>query len=1331
MMRTLPLVGFVWAITIASAQNCPEVILPPGCQSLADFAGGSANDPTKDLKIGSCVHVPSGSYFFRYVNVVQGGWLFFDDPSSAQSTAFNAKSILVEEGGKVQAGAYCRPFGQNGGKLAIGLWGDDPTSQGTIPNPTDKGIQCQSGLGTTGCYNDQRVGRICEVAPGGDLSDPCNADRPASGFKDNELFEGYANLPIDPNFFGYKVLGVSYGGSLKLFGKKGVLAADFLNPNAPMASCPVPPVPMQNNVQAWASLSGNSWAVLNSSAASNQPNLTLDRPVDWAAGDQIVVATTDWNASHSELATVSQNSAGNLVLSVNLQFPHQGQTMPVRAGNSGNPNTEIDLRGAVGLLSRSITIRSLGATADASFPAASACGSDVPGCYFGGHLIARQGFAQFQLQGVELYQLGQGGRMGHYPIHFHMAKATNYNPYPVDLTQPKAPLGNAFVKDSSIWESNARFITVHATHDVTLARNVGYLSLGHAFYLEDGTEINNLLCQNLGVTARPSTLEYFSAQPATAPTHRRIPPILAEVRHSGNDVRPFRGSDGLFPSMFWIMNAYNEFVGNKAVGVGGFGTCYWLFSPTITGLSAGLHWSRMGPMQQTHSPLDYANFQPGGRQPPLKRFRGNSCSTAGYGLSTQIDYQTVPPSGVLGGTPVANPYAAQVAAMAPLVEDNFLPMNFVPSGNLDPICAPSNHAADNSAGCSTTIIDRFTTSFNWAETNFGSVWLRPGNFLFLNSAITDQLYGGLVFVTGGSPEQALPRNLMIAKNSVFAGSSRQPNDLFGSRTGPSMDPNQCNGEYCAFPADGTILYMGAFQPKRLLSIYDGPFFSDGNVFQGTESFTCNPWDGGASCGIYKDTNQPLCGTPNGQNPNQADPSCVIPSTNNPAECGVTDRPKMLVIDAAIGWKQPNGFYYPPTFAFRNSNFVGATERHNVMDQYRTYVKAVVPGGMNICAPLRDPTNFGGVTPIDFTTILNDLDGTLNGVVPSQGASLRSNGISRNYFHKAPNQAPQCSSFGTDTAPFEMVTSVAARLSGAPTATTSVDFTWMGQLPMVPIYRQLKTADAADACPSNPAICNGANLGCPRGSFMMGASNGQAPALTTNHGVYFIDTSTTESASCIDRQSYQISSFEANKSYVLYHLFATSATSVTYQLYVGENFVPATNAQWVRVQVHKGNLNMEVDPSTVALGQVRFGAKDGLPPGILQATLDNATVAEEYQFSAVPAGVQCQPRDICSPQNGKCVLASAFPEAGLSSVVGDVCNFWATRTTGMQADGVFLSDCPTNGCIGLAFTIPAGFAANTGYAASGGAGLVNPYPSTAPWNVGLKSVDARCAVPGSR
>ncbi|NJN46084.1 MAG: hypothetical protein HC808_05935 [Candidatus Competibacteraceae bacterium] len=72
--------------------------------------------------------------------------------------------------------------------------------------------------------------------------------------------------------------------------------------------------------------------------------------------------------------------------------------------------------------------------------------------------MIRQGVAKAQIQGVEFYQLGQGGRMGRYPIHFHMTRKT-----PPDT----------YVKDSSIHDSMTRWITLHGTQDVLLARKCG------------------------------------------------------------------------------------------------------------------------------------------------------------------------------------------------------------------------------------------------------------------------------------------------------------------------------------------------------------------------------------------------------------------------------------------------------------------------------------------------------------------------------------------------------------------------------------------------------------------------------------------------------------------------------------------------------------------------------------------------------------------------------------------------------------------------------------------------------------------------------------------
>ena len=75
------------------------------------------------------------------------------------------------------------------------------------------------------------------------------------------------------------------------------------------------------------------------------------------------------------------------------------------------------------------------------------------------------------------------------------------------------------MRDSSINESMTRWIVLHGTQNVELERNVGYKSIGHGFYLEDGTEINNTLTANLGVFARAAVNNVQNL--------RQVPGILA------------------------------------------------------------------------------------------------------------------------------------------------------------------------------------------------------------------------------------------------------------------------------------------------------------------------------------------------------------------------------------------------------------------------------------------------------------------------------------------------------------------------------------------------------------------------------------------------------------------------------------------------------------------------------------------------------------------------------------------------------------------------------------------------------------------------------------
>ena len=59
----------------------------------------------------------------------------------------------------------------------------------------------------------------------------------------------------------------------------------------------------------------------------------------------------------------------------------------------------------------------------------------------------------------------------------------------------------ASVVGASIWDSGNRWITIHGTNRLVVRDCVGYGSVGHGFFLEDGTEVENILDGNLAVQA--------------------------------------------------------------------------------------------------------------------------------------------------------------------------------------------------------------------------------------------------------------------------------------------------------------------------------------------------------------------------------------------------------------------------------------------------------------------------------------------------------------------------------------------------------------------------------------------------------------------------------------------------------------------------------------------------------------------------------------------------------------------------------------------------------------------------------------------------------------
>ncbi len=96
-------------------------------------------------------------------------------------------------------------------------------------------------------------------------------------------------------------------------------------------------------------------------------------------------------------------------------------------------------------------------------------------------MVNKGGFAA--IDSVEFYRMGQAGIMARYPFHWHVVG--------------DAP--GQFIKNSSVHASFQRCITIHKTNKTLVENNVCYDFLGHGFFLEDGTEIDNVLRGNIGI----------------------------------------------------------------------------------------------------------------------------------------------------------------------------------------------------------------------------------------------------------------------------------------------------------------------------------------------------------------------------------------------------------------------------------------------------------------------------------------------------------------------------------------------------------------------------------------------------------------------------------------------------------------------------------------------------------------------------------------------------------------------------------------------------------------------------------------------------------------
>ena len=818
-------------------------------------------------------------FVFHNVNVINGGRLVFQE---GKPIDFWAESILIENHGALTAVSTNAILGYDS-RLTIHLWGA----------PNDYGIECQTkedpakNIGPCGIPLD-----VWDANPIMAHNLAMDMPPPPTYPKNAECksVPGYsAELPGDDCFyryevqdardkkdnkkayFGHKVLALSFGGTLRMAGAKG---STFTSP----FNC----VPTDPKNECNPAFTGKSWGRLTTTLVgqNGEKKFTLDRVVDWKSGDKVVITPTDYLPSHSEVVTLASdattsNGVSTITVKSEIRYPHWGattplpDTMPASVGPQNDPNVPnikraVDTRAAVGLLTHDIQVVSAGnlpdpyTTAD-TFP-------PTPKNYFGGHTIVRQGFESYQMQGVEFYRLGQGGQKGRYPVHFHMARKT---PQPeISVRSNPGPLN--YLKDCSIWDSMTRWVTVHATEGMYIARNVGYESIGHGFYLEDATEVNNKFYANLGIQAQAAI------QDATY-NPRQVPGILADNSPStpptrNGDYMPYR-SDYNHPTIFWITNGWNDFEYNMAAGAATCGACYWWLPAANSGPSQYQTWDGYASQQiVVDKPTNYNRAG----LAPLKTFVGNSCVASM--TSFQVNGQT---ADCLGVKPDGSANLSAVKSSAPpgpdgtrLPEQPFQLYYPVLSEVHNPTlcttadCTPSKNPScdqgyDSHGNCAITHLDHYTTSFNFAQTNFSAVWIRKGWDLVTNSAITDVLQGGLNFVTGGgyTRSDVGQGEWQLARNTVFIGHTQtsvadDPNaNPFASDVGPfnSNSQLQCDNakgashDHCEYAAGGMSYNLPDFPAQKLFNIYDGPAHQVRNAYMNITMSTiadCNPSSSG-------------------------------------------------------------------------------------------------------------------------------------------------------------------------------------------------------------------------------------------------------------------------------------------------------------------------------------------------------------------------------------------------------------------------------------------------------------------------------------------------------
>lgn len=242
-----------------------------------------------------------------------------------------------------------------------------------------------------------------------------------------------------------------------------------------------------------------TWVKLGADARKGDSTVTLAEPATgWRVGDKVIVTGTK-DPDERDGVAFTEEAAIRAIDGPRVTVDH-----PLGHDHAGGG----EYRGEVANLSRNVVVES----ADLAHR---------------GHTMYHRNSAG-SISYAEFRHLGKEGVLGRYAIHFHLVGNT---------------MRGSSVVGASIWDSGNRWVTVHGTNYLVVRDCVGYKSVGHGFFLEDGTEVYNVFDRNLAVQAK------------------RGKPLPKQVL-------PFDRNEG---AGFWWANSLNTFTRNVACENGRYG----------------------------------------------------------------------------------------------------------------------------------------------------------------------------------------------------------------------------------------------------------------------------------------------------------------------------------------------------------------------------------------------------------------------------------------------------------------------------------------------------------------------------------------------------------------------------------------------------------------------------------------------------------------------------------------------------------------------------------------------------------------------------------------